>query len=278
MHIDVEHSDNHAVLHLRGEFDTYYVRNLQEEIDALVESGVVRVVMNLRLVKFINSTALGAIIKASKALAARGGKLVISRPSTFCRQIIEKVGLNRVVPIYDTDDAALAGLLEGAPAGTVEGEGEMPDLDESSVLFTPTDPSRIEHFLSATSRAQGKVVNPVHRHSFGSNWSGVGRMSSLDENGLRYTWSGGTTGLDPFAMGQLLAIGTEIKVKFRLPLFKPGWCEALATVSEVEERTDGVKVGAAFSKIDDKTLAAVKQYSADLRFLKDELRKATGQQ
>ena len=50
----------------------------------------------------------------------------------------------------------------------------------------------------------------------------------------------------------------------------------MATVSEVEERTDGVKVGAAFSKIDDKTIAAVRQYSADLRFLKDELRRATG--
>src|SRR5687767_10454135 len=67
MHIDVEHSENHATLHLRGEFDTYYVRNLQEEIDALVEGGVARIVLNLRLVKFINSTALGAIIKASKA-------------------------------------------------------------------------------------------------------------------------------------------------------------------------------------------------------------------
>jgi hypothetical protein len=151
----------------------------------------------------------------------------------------------------------------------------MPDLDESSVLFTPTDPARLEHFLTTTGRFQGKVTNPVHRHAFGTNWSGVGRMSSLEESGLRFTWSGGSTGLDPFAMGQLLAIGTELKVKFRLPLFKPGWCEALATVSEVEERSDGVKVGAAFSKIDDKTQAAVRQYSADLRFLKDELRKAT---
>ena len=275
MHIDVDHKEDHAILHLRGEFDTYYVRNLQEEVDALVESGVVRVVLNLRLVKFINSTALGAIIKASKALAARGGKLVISRPSAFCREIIEKVGLNRVVPIFDSDEAAVQGLLgQGAPAAARESPALVED--ESSVLFTPTDPARIEHFLSVTRRTGGKVVNPVHGHAFGSNWSGVGRMSSLDESGLRFTWSGGTTGLDPFAMGQLLAIGTEVKVKFRLPLFKPGWCEALATVSEVEERSDGVKVGAAFSKIDEKTLAAVRQYSADLRFLKDELRRATG--
>jgi anti-anti-sigma factor len=273
MHIDVEHSENHATLHLRGEFDTYYVRNLQEEIDALVEGGVARIILNLRLVKFINSTALGAIIKASKALNARGGKLVIARPSAFCREIIEKVGLNRVVPIFDSDEAAVQGLSGPTPKPAAAGDG-LSDLDESSVLFAPTDPARIEHFLSITGRA--KAAGPSAASAFGSNWSGVGRMSSLDETGLRYTWSGGSTGLDPFAMGQLLAIGTEVRVKFRLPLFKPGWCEAVATVSEVEERTDGVKVGAAFSKIDDKTIAAVRQYSADLRFLKDELRRATG--
>jgi hypothetical protein len=101
-------------------------------------------------------------------------------------------------------------------------------------------------------------------------------MSSLDERGLHFTWNGGDTGLDAFAMGQLLSIGIELKVKFRLPLFQSGYCEALAVISEVEERDNGVKIGAAFSKIDDKTLAAVRQYSADMKFLKDELRKATG--
>lgn len=275
MHIDVEHSDNHAVLHLRGEFDTYYCRALQEEIDALAGGGVVNLVLNLRLVKFINSTALGAIIKASKMLAAKRGKLVLSRPSPFCREIIEKVGLDRVVPIYDTDEAAVAALADGSARPAARGEAEA-DLDESSVLFSLTDAKRIEHFLSQSARQGGKFVNPLHGHAFGSNWSGVGRMSALDEHGLRFTWSGGKTGLDPFAMGQLLAIGTELKIKFRLQLFQPGWCEATAVVSEIEERSDGVKVAAAFDQIDDKTLGAVRQYAADLKFLKDELRKATG--
>jgi stage II sporulation protein AA (anti-sigma F factor antagonist) len=275
MHIDVEHNDSHAVLHLRGEFDTYYCRALQEEIDALARSGVVNMVLNLRLVKFINSTALGAIIKASKSLAGKGGKLVLARPSPFCREIIEKVGLDRVVPIFDTDEAAIGALADGSAKPSPRGDGEE-DLDESSVLFSLTDPRRIEHFVSQSKRSGGKVVNPLHGHAFGSNWSGVGRMSALDENGVRFTWSGGKTGLDPFAMGQLLAIGTELKLKFRLKLFQPGWCEAIAIVSEIEERSDGVKVAAAFERIDDQTLNAVRQYATDLKFLKDELRKATG--
>jgi anti-anti-sigma factor len=276
MQIQVEPQDDHAILHLRGEFDTYYVPRLQKEIEDLQKSGVHHVVLNLRLVKFINSTALGAIIKASKSLGANGGRLVLSRPSPFCRDIVQKVGLDRVVPIYDSDEEAAAGLFAGkaAPARTAEG---APKEDESSVLFTPVDMERIEHFLSETRRFKDKVVNPIHGHAFGTNWTAVGRMLALDENGLRFSWTGGDTGLDPFAMGQLLAIGTDLKLKFRLPLFQPGYCEAIGTISEVEERSDGVRIGATFSKIDDKTRGAVRQYAADLRFLKDEFRRATGQ-
>lgn len=274
MHINVEHGDKHAVIHLRGEFDTYYCKHLQDQVEELADGGVPNVVLNLRLVRFINSTALGAIIKASKTLVARGGKLVVARPSPFCRDIIEKIGLDRVVPIFDSDEAAVAGLFDDVAP---EGKGRsMPEEDESSVLFSPTDPERIEHFLTATRRFKPGAVNPVHDHKFGANWTGVGRMSSLDQDGLHFTWTGGDTGLDPFGMGQLLAIGTELKIKFRLPLFKKGFCEATATITEVEERTDGVKIGASFAKIDDKTREAVRQYSEDLKLIRDEVRKAQG--
>ena len=274
MHINVDHQDRHAILHLRGEFDTFYVKAFQDEVESLAQGGIHCAVLNLRLVKFINSTALGAIIKASKTLTAGGGRLVISRPSPFCRGIIEKVGLDRVVPIYDSDEEAAVKLLEGTATPQASGRRREP-MDEAAVLFSPTDPARVEHYLTETRRFKSEAVNPLHGHEFGKNWTGVGRMGSLDEQGLRFTWNGGDTGLDAFAMGQLLAMGTELKVKFRLPLFQKGYCEASAEVSELEEREDGVKVGCVFSRMDDSIREAVKQYAADLRFLKDELREAT---
>lgn len=275
MQITAEPRENFTVLHLRGEFDTFYCPALQSEIEALQAAGVQRIALNLRLVKFINSTALGAIIKASKNLAKAGGKLVISRPSKFCRDIIEKVGLDRVVPIYDTDEAAGAALLdELTPAPRTHAASDEDILeDETAILFAPTDPAKIEHFLPSAERSG--VTNPVHGHSFASNWRGVGRMSALDSDGLRFVWNGGSTGLSPFEMGQMLSLGTDLHVKFRLPLLKKGHCEATVTVSEVEERPDGVKIAAAFSEIDDQTREAVKQYASDMAFLKKELRDAT---
>ena len=270
MHISVEPRDDHAILHLRGEFDTYYVPHLQKEIDDLVKAGITRVVLNLRLVKFINSTALGAIIKASKGLAAKQGKLAISRPSAFCRDILEKVGLDRVVGIYDSDEAAAAsfGTTKAPRAAAVDDPAE----ESSSVLFAPVEEGRIEHFLS---QSQLMVKAPMTKDKPASAWSGAGRMSALDEQGLRFTWNGGQTGLSPFAMAQMLSLGTEWKVKFRLPLLQRGYCEAVAVVNELEERPDGVKVGASFKAIDDTTRKAIQQYATDLAFLKEELCRAT---
>lgn len=276
MHIKAEPRSTFTILHLRGEFDTYYCAHLQEEIDGLIKAGVVRVVLNLRLVKFINSTALGAIIKASKLLSAQGGRLAISRPSSFCRDIIEKVGLDRVVSIFDTDEDAGANLSADVEVALKSGKDGF-EADPSSVLFSPVDAGRIDHFVSQAERSKGEHVNPLHGHSFGKNWSGVGRMAGLDEENIRFTWSGGNTDLTPFSMSQLVALGTDWKVKFRMPLLQRGYCEAMAVISEVEERSDGIKVTASFSSIDDETRKAVGQYAKDMAFLKDELKKATDQ-
>ncbi len=275
MKITVEPRENYTVLHLRGEFDTFYCSHLQKEIDDMLTAGAPNIVLNLRMVKFINSTALGAIIKASKAAANAKGKLLISRPSAFCRDIIEKVGLDRIVPVHDSDEAAGgAFVVADEPSAEASDDSDVLD-DETTILFAPKDAARIEHFIPEDRRSSR--ANPVHGHSFGSIWRGVGRMSGLHASGLRFTWSGGNTGLNPFEMGQMLSLGTKLQIKFRLPLLQRGHCEATVTINEVEERADGVKIGADFHEIDEETQTAVEQYAQDLAFLKKELRQATGE-
>ena len=269
MHISAEHGDLHVTLHLRGEFDTFYCAKLEEEIAAVQKAGLKNVVLNLRWVKFINSTALGAIIKASKTLSKEGGGLAISSPSPFCKDIIQKVGLDRVVKVAGSDAEAVAALLnQEAPDQGATGSPD--DVDPSSVIFRLVDQERLRHFIE-----QAKATNPVHNHAFGANWAGLGRMSGLDAEGLRFNWDGGDTGLSAFDMGQMLSVGTMLTAKFRLPLLKSGFVEANVAVTLLEEREDGVKVGCTFESIDDEAREAVRQYAADMAFLKEELRKAT---
>ena len=226
-------------------------------------------VLNLRRVKFINSTALGAIIKASKALTKDGGGLAISSPSPFCKDIIEKVGLDRVIKVASSDEEAAA-ALSNSEAVESTSTASPEDLDPASVIFRLVDQERLRHFVE-----QAKATNPVHNHAFGSEWAGLGRMSGLDSDGLRFLWDGGNTGLSAFDMGQMLAVGTRITTKFRLPLLKAGFVEATVAVTLLEEREGGVKVGCTFEEIGDEAREAVGQYAKDMEFLKEELRKAT---
>jgi len=269
MHITAEHGDQHVTLHLRGEFDTFYCSHLEEEVAAVQKAGLQNVVLNLRWVKFINSTALGAIIKASKALSKEGGGLAISSPSPFCKDIIQKVGLDRVVKVAGSDADAVAALVSQA-GPDADATGSPEDLDPSSVIFKLVDKERLSHFIE-----QARANNPVHNHAFGGNWAGLGRMSGLDADGLRFVWDGGETGLSAFEMGQMLAVGTQLTAKFRLPLLKSGFVEATVAVTLLEEREDGVKVGCTFESIDDEAREAVRQYADDMAFLKEELRRAT---
>ncbi len=268
MHISVEPRDDYAILHLRGEFDTFYVTALQQEIDALVKAGVVRVVLNLRLVRYINSTALGALAKIRKQLESNGGKVVVSRPSPFTRDMMTKVGLDRVLGIYDSEEAAIEAVTHGTAPKASTGGGED---QAATVLFSPVDTSRIDHFLpeSAGHAKLGK------EKSVAAAWSGAGRMSSIDVHGLRFTWNGGSTGLTPFSMGQFLALGTEWRLKFRLPMMAKGYREVVASITEIEERPEGLKVGSTFKTLDTATRAEIEGYVKDLAYLKDELKRAT---
>jgi anti-anti-sigma factor len=74
-----------VVLTLKGEFDSFVTNAFSNEIAKVNADGVHRIVLNMRLVKFVNSTALGAMIKARKQCRASGGDLVVSQPSARVR-------------------------------------------------------------------------------------------------------------------------------------------------------------------------------------------------
>jgi len=111
MEIKTEPLEAFTILHLQGEFDAVDGPLLLREIDELRKTGVTRVALNLSRVNFITSSALGAILRACRALTADQGRLVVSRPSTFCREIMGKVGLDRAVSIYASDEEAGRALV-----------------------------------------------------------------------------------------------------------------------------------------------------------------------
>jgi anti-anti-sigma factor len=223
-----------TILHLRGELDTLESPRLTREISSLRAAGASRLALNLWRVQFINSTAMGAIVRESRDLAARDGKLVISRPSVFCRDLFEKIRLDLVVPIYDSDAAAGRALME-AERGAVSESGREDPEQKTRVFFSPCDLGRTRRFIPEVVSGESPVA-----------WCGVGQLIDLKRGGLHFLWNGNNTRLTPFEMGQLLALGTEIRVKVGSAAPEAEPHQAVVRIVEVREHTDGVELAAVF--------------------------------
>ena len=99
-----------VVLTLKGEFDSFVTNAFSHEIQKVQDGGTHRIVLNMRLVTFINSTALGSMIKARKACRATHGDVVVSQASAEVSEAMESLGLDRLFSVFEADNEAIAAL------------------------------------------------------------------------------------------------------------------------------------------------------------------------
>lgn len=100
--------ENAAVLTLKGEFDSFVCAPFMDEIKGLFKNKVNYIILDLRLVLFINSTAIGTLVKIHKESKAQGGGLVLCRPSNFVHEVLDSLGLLDLFTLADDPEKALA--------------------------------------------------------------------------------------------------------------------------------------------------------------------------
>jgi anti-anti-sigma factor len=250
-----------VVLKFTGDFDTFNLPAFSERIDRMIALGDTRLVLDLHLLKFINSAALGYLIKTHKAIAAKGGEMVLARPSKFLKKTLVTLGLDGVFKAYDTVENAIGQFHGGKSVGEIDWTGISPEdtiAGSVPVLFRP---------LTGSSDA-------MQPHQ-------VGRIVSLIPDGLmfRYTPDAKERANDP-VRGQLKQ-GVRLKLKFRQPfVLKEYYFEMDAVILQVSEMfgTDDqdhgvVTVKVRYDRIKDDDKKHLEQFCRDQDDWKGELKK-----
>jgi stage II sporulation protein AA (anti-sigma F factor antagonist) len=251
MNIDTTLLDDHAVLTLKGEFDTFHCPRFMEEIEDVLEDDICYIVLNMRLVKFINSTALGAIIKTSKMCKADEGELSLSEPSAFVKDIVGKLGIDQLVPVFDSDDTAMKHVIKELNAKEL---AESAPVREEKVLITFPDDTR--------------------NQQIGGKKALVGTMSNVDSEKVRFLFNGSRADISADQAKTLFFAGSDVNLKFQVRLIKKGHFEVKATVEDCESASDdNVRVTATFKKIKQSERDALGQFAADMNFLKNQIPK-----
>lgn len=104
---------------VRGEIDLFTAPEFKQRINAAIETGVPRVVVDLCEASFIDSSSLGILISAHKRLRLRGDLLVISCDVPAVLNTFTITGLDGVLSLARTREEAIRVEADGqtAPAG-----------------------------------------------------------------------------------------------------------------------------------------------------------------
>ena len=94
-----------VVITFDGEIEDFPL--LVQSIDNLVASGTQNLVLDLESLPFINSAALGYLIKVQKGMSRQNGKVVLACLRPALRNILQMTQLDRVFPSFETSEEAV---------------------------------------------------------------------------------------------------------------------------------------------------------------------------
>lgn len=97
------------VVAVDGELDLYTAPDLEQALLNVLASGGRRIVVDLALTTFIDSVALGVLVRTAQQLRRQGGRLGIACPGDVAR-FFEVAGLDRVLAIWPNRADAMAGI------------------------------------------------------------------------------------------------------------------------------------------------------------------------
>ena len=101
MKLNLEKMNGYSVLFVQEErIDAHNSGELKEYILRLIEHGVVKIIIQLENVRFIDSSGLGALLSGYKNAAAKSGKLALASCKQQVISMFELTRLNRVFEIY----------------------------------------------------------------------------------------------------------------------------------------------------------------------------------
>lgn len=103
---------------------------LIQSVDGLINDGMRHLAIDLHTLPFINSAALGWLIKAQKGMERQGGELALARLQPAIQQILEMTNLDVVFPSFETVDEAVGYLGGDVERRAGESSSEPPEQAE----------------------------------------------------------------------------------------------------------------------------------------------------
>ena len=96
------------VLTVSGELDLATSPELRERLGTAIDSGMTRIVVDLRDVAFMDSIGLAAVVQARSRLRATGHLALVVTPGSYAQLVLEITGMPQALAMFADRDTAIA--------------------------------------------------------------------------------------------------------------------------------------------------------------------------
>jgi anti-sigma B factor antagonist len=97
-----------VVLSVRGELDVATAPEFRTRLNAAVDAGQSRLVIDLRAVSFLDSVALATLLHARRRMGEDGRLAVVVAADSYVRLIFEVAGMPQCIDVYETREQAVS--------------------------------------------------------------------------------------------------------------------------------------------------------------------------
>jgi len=234
MIVESRDRDGIAICTLKGSFES--PRDLEAfaaEMDQQIAAGRTRFVLDLHLLAYLNSNAVGRIIKYRKRVQEAGGDLVVLQPTKTVREVLELLQLLPLLKPYGSEAEALVALGGGSSAA-VPASAPPPPAAHPPAGATPAE---------ILFRFEGEPEV-------------AGRIDGIDRRRVRFSRPA------PGEPGK--AVGAWVCLRLRIPRYRrPTYFELAGTLTESSE--GGTRFTVEFTGLAEEERADVEQFAEDLR-------------
>jgi anti-sigma B factor antagonist len=116
--------DGILTIWLEGELDLATASRVREPIEAAIEAGTRRIVVDMLACTFIDSTGLGVLLHGAKRLGGTGGAMAVVCVDDQIKRLLELTMIDRTIPVFETREQALADVSAGASEEPVDRPAE----------------------------------------------------------------------------------------------------------------------------------------------------------
>jgi anti-sigma B factor antagonist len=120
MRLISDRQERARILALGGEIDLHFAPVFRTLLGQPTRVPTEALVLNLSQVSFIDSTGIAVIIEHLRSAARRSKAFCIGGMSESVKEIFETVNLEKAMPVFETQDAALEafdqGLIKAPPS------------------------------------------------------------------------------------------------------------------------------------------------------------------